>query len=279
MAAEIRLGTTSFTGTGWPGSFYPKGMSPTDYLHHYSTRFDTVEIDSTFYRVPKPETVQTWAAKTRPGFIISLKFPRIITHEKVLLDCDEEFESFIGAAKILGEKLGPMLLEFPHFNQDLFTGPARFIQRLHSFFKKLPAVGYKFAIEVRNKDWLEPQLVDLLREYNVALVLQDQSWMPRSEALLEKFDPITADFAFIRWHGDHKGILKRTNVWNRTIFDRTAELRTWVEVCEKLQKREIRQYIYANNHYAGCAPATIELFRSLCHERGIMTPLNITPTP
>jgi uncharacterized protein YecE (DUF72 family) len=130
----------------------------------------------------------------------------------------------------------------------LFTGSARFFQRLDAFIKKLPSVGYKFAVEVRNRDWLEPQLADLLREYNVALVLQDQSWMPRLGVLLDKFDPITANFAVIRWHGDHKGILKRTNAWNRTIFDRTAELRTWVQACGELQKRGIKQYIYANNH-------------------------------
>jgi uncharacterized protein YecE (DUF72 family) len=69
----MHLGTTSFNCSGWPGSFYPKGLNPTEYLHHYSTRFDTVEIDSTFYKIPKLDTVHTWSARTPPGFIISLK--------------------------------------------------------------------------------------------------------------------------------------------------------------------------------------------------------------
>ena len=273
MGAEIRLGTSGFTAEGWPGAFYPGGMKPLDYLQYYSARFDTVEIDSTFYRLPKVETVNNWALKTPPGFVFSLKAPRAITHEKILLDCHEEFERFSNAAHVLGEKLGPILLQFPHFNESVFSSSVQFISRLNAFLNKLPRGGYKFAIEIRNKDWLTPWLADQLREHNIALVLQDQSWMPRAEVLLEKFDPITADFVVIHWQGDHNGIEKRTRVWNRTIFDRTAELRTWVDFCRKTQKRGITQYIYANNHYAGYAPGTLELFRSLCHEKGITTPL------
>jgi uncharacterized protein YecE (DUF72 family) len=273
MAPEIRLGTSGFTADGWPGSFYPEGMKPPDYLPYYSTRFDTVEINSTFYQLPTVETVTNWALKSPPGFVFSLGVPRVITHDKILLDCREEIERFINAANILGQKLGPILLQFPHFNSSVFSSSAQFISRLDEFLNKLPRGGCKFAIEIRNKHWLTPWFADQLRGYNVALVLQDQSWMPRLEVLSEKFDPITADFAFVRWQGDHKGIQQRTKVWNRTIFDRTAELRTWVDFCGKIQKRGIKQFIYAGNHYAGYAPATLELFRSLCHERGIVTPL------
>jgi uncharacterized protein YecE (DUF72 family) len=99
--------------------------------------------------------------------------------------------------------------------------------------------------------------------------------MPRAYELFEQFDPLTADFAYIRWLGDRKEIEKLTRVWSRTIVDRTAELQSWVTVCEKIQKRAITQYIYANNHYAGFAPATVELFRSLCRSKGIETPLNV----
>jgi len=87
------------------------------------------------------------------------------------------------------------------------------------------------------------------------------------------------NIAFMRWQSDHKGILKRTKVWNRTVFDRTAELRTWVDFCGKVQKRGIKQYIYADNRYAGYAPGAVELFRSLCHEKGVATPLSSTTEP
>ncbi|MGA8304979.1 MAG: DUF72 domain-containing protein [Candidatus Acidiferrales bacterium] len=275
MAGEIRLGTSSFTADGWNGSFYPKGTKSSDYLGYYSSRFDTVEVDSTFYRCPTIEAVRNWALKTPPGFIFSLKVPRTITHEKVLVDCDKEFEQFVNTVDVLGEKLGPMVLQFPFFDEEVFTTPVQFESRLKAFFVKLPRVcDYRFAVEIRNKYWLKPRLLDVLRENNVALVLQDQSWMPRPKDL-ENYDLITTDFSYIRWLGNRKDIEKLTTTWNSTIIDRTADLQTWVDVCEKIQKRGITQYVYANNHYSGFAPATVELFRSLCKVRGIETPLNV----
>src|ERR1700751_6358910 len=134
MAAQIRLGTSAFTAAGWPGAFYPRGMKSRDYLSFYSTRFDTVEVDSTFYRCPTIEAVSNWALKTPPGFIFSLKVPRTITHEKVLVECDKEFEEFFGTAQMLGERLGPIVFQFPYFNKDVFNSPVRFLDRLKPFF-------------------------------------------------------------------------------------------------------------------------------------------------
>jgi len=124
------------------------------------------------------EAVNNWAIKTPPGFIFSLKIPRTITHEKFLVECDKEFEEFVGAANVLGEKLGPMVFQFPFFTDSVFSDPIQFVSRLQAFFKKLPRGGCRFAVEIRNKYWLKPRLLDLLRQNNVALVLQDQSWMP-----------------------------------------------------------------------------------------------------
>jgi uncharacterized protein YecE (DUF72 family) len=274
VTARIRLGTSSFTADGWNGAFYPKGMKSAEYLRYYSSRFDTVEVDSTFYRCPTVEAVHNWAIKTPPGFIFSLKVPQTITHQKILVDCEQEFEEFVGTARVLGEKLGPMVFQFPFFTDSVFSSPIQFVSRLQAFFKKLSRGGCRFAVEIRNKYWLKPRLLDLLRQNNVALVLQDQSWMPHPQNL-ENYDLITADFSYIRWLGNRKDIERLTTTWNATIIDRTADLQTWVDVCEKIQKRGITQYVYANNHYSGFAPATVELFRSLCKVRGIETPLNV----
>jgi uncharacterized protein YecE (DUF72 family) len=275
VSAQIRLGTSSSTADGWNGAFYPKGMKSTEYLRYYSSRFDTVEVDSTFYHCPTADVVNNWALKTPPGFVFSLKIPRTITHEKVLVDCDKEAEEFVTTVDVLDEKLGPMVFQFPFFNDTLFTTPVQFESRLRAFFKKLPRVSdYRFAVEIRNKYWLKPRLLNVQRENNVALVLQDQSWMPHPKEL-ENYDLITADFSYIRWLGNRKDIEKLTTTWNSTIIDRTAELQSWVDVCEKIQKRGITQYVYANNHYSGFAPATVELFRSLCKARGIETPLHV----
>ena len=193
----------------------------------------------------------------------------------MLVDCDKEFDQFVITVDVLDEKLGPMVFQFPFFNEMLFTTPVQFESRLKAFFKKLPRVSdYRFAVEIRNKYWLKTRLLDVQRENNVALVLQDQSSMPHPKEL-ESYDLITADFSYIRWLGNRKDIEKLTTTWNSTIIDRTADLQTWVDVCERIQKRGITQYVYANNHYSGFAPATVELFRSLCKARGIETPLNV----
>ena len=276
MSTQIRLGTSSFTAEGWNGSFYPKGMKSSDYLRHYSSRFDTVELDSTFYRCPTIEAVRNWAFKTPPGFIFSLKVPRTITHEKVLVECDKEFEEFIGAAHVLGEKLGPMVFQFPYFNRDVFNSPVQFLDRLKPFFKRLPRVGgYKFAVEIRNKWWLTKRFADLLKENNVALVLQDHSLMPSAERVFSTIDPITADFVYIRLLGDRKAIEAKTTVWNQVVEDKTASMTSWVDVCQMVQRRGIPQYVYFNNHYEGFAVASVERFRRLCAAKGIGTPLNV----
>jgi uncharacterized protein YecE (DUF72 family) len=93
MTAEIRLGTSAFSANGWQGSFYPRGTKTADYLKFYSMRFDTVEVDSTFYRCPTIAALNNWALKTPPGFIFALKIPQTITHEKLLLDCETESKS------------------------------------------------------------------------------------------------------------------------------------------------------------------------------------------
>jgi hypothetical protein len=87
--------------------------------------------------------------------------------------------------------------------------------------------------------------VDLLRDHNFALVLQDQSWMPGPWEVTEKIDPINADFSYIRWLGDRKEIEKITTVWNKTVVDRTAELQSWVDVCQKIKKRGVSQFQYS----------------------------------
>lgn len=271
MASPIYLGTSAFTANGWPGAFYPKGTKSANYITYYATRFDTVEVDSTFYCCPTVTTVEGWARKTPSDFIFSVKVPRIMTHEKVLIDCDADFKQFIETMSCLGDKLGPMVFQFPFFNQSVFTSDVQFVSRLKAFFKQLPK-GYKFAVEIRNKHWLKPKLIDLLQESNVALVLQDQSWMPGPDKLFEKFDPITADFSYIRLLGDRKGIEKITTVWNETIVDRTTALATWVDVCQKIRKRGVTIFVYANNHYAGFAPATVELFRKIGTDRGLEIP-------
>lgn len=150
MTAEIRLGTSSFTATGWASAFYPRGMKQADYLRFYSTRFDTVEIDSTFYAIPTVEAVENWAIKTPAGFVFSVKAPQVITHEKVLVGCDWDCEKFDQTVSFLGEKLGPIVFQFPFFNENVFDSPVQFLSRLKLFLKGLERLGKrKYAVETQ----------------------------------------------------------------------------------------------------------------------------------
>ena len=220
---EFRIGTSAFTAAGWEKAFYPEGMKAADYLSYYATKFNTVEVDSTFYRTPSVATVNGWNRKTPTGFLLAAKIPQVITHEKILQDCDEDLKHYLETMDLMGDKLGPLLFQFGYFNRDAFEGGGDFMARLEPFLKKLPK-GYKFALEIRNKNWLSKSFFDLLREYNVAYALIDQAWMPRVSEIFEKFDPITADFAYMRLLGDRKGIEQKTKVWDKVIVDRSREL-------------------------------------------------------
>src|SRR5260370_35323723 len=149
--ADIRIGTSAFTAAGWDGSFYPRGMKPADFLSFYATKFDTVELDNTFYRTPALSTVQGWYAKTPPGFLFAAKVPQVITHEKVLVDCDEDLSHFLRTMEALREKLGPLLFQFGYFNKSKFNIESEFLARLKPFLQLLPK-AFSYAVEIRNKN-------------------------------------------------------------------------------------------------------------------------------
>jgi len=242
-------------------------MKPAEYLTYYATQFDTVEVDSTFYRTPAISTVKGWYAKTPPGFLFAAKVPQIITHEKALRDCDDDLKHFLSAMDGLREKLGPLLFQFGYFNKKSFQDVKDFLALLAPFLKKLPK-GYRFSVEIRNKNWLVPEFVETLRERHVALALVDHAWMPRPKQWFQKFDPITSDFAYVRWLGDRKGIEEQTKTWTKIIVDRGPELADWVEVLKTVHQRKIQILAFANNHYAGYGPGTIEQFRELWRSKG-----------
>jgi uncharacterized protein YecE (DUF72 family) len=259
QSAHIRVDTSAFTAAGWEQAFYPAGLKPADYLTYYATKFHTVEVDSTFYRTPSAATVNGWERKTPAGFILAAKIPQTITHEKILQYCDEDPKRFLETMDLMGDKLGPLLFQFGYFNKTAFKSGKEFLTRLEQFVKKLPK-GYRFAVEIRNKQWLTAEFFDLLRAHKVAYALIDQAWMPRVSEIFEKFDPITADFTYIRLLGDRKGIERQTKVWDKVIVDRSKELMSWVNVCQRTIRRGVSTYVYVNNHYAGFPPATVEQF-------------------
>jgi uncharacterized protein YecE (DUF72 family) len=263
---RLHLGTSSFSHESWVGSFYPAGTRAGDFLPLYAERYDTVEIDATWYRIPSKAQARSWAAKVPNGFRIALKVPQVVTHEKVLVDCGEEMKAFLDACDAMGDRLGPILFQFQYFRRDAFASVDAFLGRLAPFLETLPP-GRRYALEVRNKGWVGAPLLDLLRRHRIAYALIDHPWMPPGDELVRKLDVVTSDFAYVRWLGDRKGIEARTESWDRLIVDRTAEMERWVPTLASLLERNIELFGYFNNHYAGHAPGSIELLRRVWRER------------
>lgn len=260
----LRLGSSSWSAPSWEGAFYPAGMESSATLGFYARQFDTVEIDATFYRTPTAKMVEAWRDRTPPGFLFAAKVPQVITHEKILESCGEELGSFLRVMESLGDKLGPLLLQFRYFRKDEFPVPGPFLERLERFLPALPS-GMRFAVEVRNKSFVTDRLLDLLRRYRVALVLLDHPWFYRVDQLLKKPGALTAEFCYVRWLGDRRAIEAKTTRWDALIVDRSKEMRGWIEALRPIV--ESRPVVgYFNNHYAGYAIGSIRRFREMWAE-------------
>ena len=262
---HLLLGTSSWSSADWVGPFYPKNLKPGQFIQAYARRFPAVEIDSTYYSIPSRSMVTGWREKTPPGFIFAAKVPGVITHEKVLRDCQSEFKSFLSNMELLGDRLGPLLLQFPYFNRNVFPSREPFEKLLRAFLKTIPT-DFQFALEIRNKNWISWDFLELLRDHSVAFALVAQAWMPRIDTLAKALDLVTAGFCYARFIGDRKGIENKTKTWDHVIEDKTDEMRVWVAELKKLTDKGVKTYAFFNNHYAGFAPGSVKIFEDLWEE-------------
>jgi len=244
-SGRLLLGTQGFSFDDWVGPFYPVGTDKKGYLEAYARHFPTVEIDSTFYATPRETVVAGWRDRTPDGFVFAAKFPRLITHDKKLDGALGDAEFFVNTMQTLGDKLGVLTLQFAYdFTPD-------YAEALDAFLGRLPA-GPRYAVEIRNRDWLKADLGELLSEHGAALVLQDLHYMP-------KLDWTTADFTVIRWLGRRKDV----EVFDRIQIDRTAELEAWSQRVQAFLEEGLDVYGYFNNHFAGHSPASARQFAEM----------------
>jgi uncharacterized protein YecE (DUF72 family) len=265
LPEELLVGTSSWSNADWVGPFYSADLQPGQYIQAYARRFRAVEIDSTFYGTPAPAMVRAWRERTPPGFIFAARVPRIITHEKVLRDCQSEFNNFLSHMELLDDRLGPLLLQFPYFNKTAFASREPFERLLRAFLKTLPA-GFKFALEIRNKNWISWDFLELLREHSVAFCLVAQGWMPRIDTLAKAVDVVTADFCYARFIGDPRRLENQASRFDRMREDKTDEMRVWAGELRKITGRGVKTYVFFNNYYAGFAPGSAKLFAELWNE-------------
>ena len=185
-SSQIRVGCSGWQYRHWRELFYPKGLAQTRWFAFYAEHFDTVEINSSFYHLPKASTFEKWRDEAPPGFCYAIKANRFITQAKKLLDCEEPMERMMTATRHLGDRLGPMLYQLP-------PGMKINLERLETFLKILPS-GVTSVFEFRNGSWYDPETYDLLDRYGAGFVVHD---MPGSRSERIAVGPVV----YVRFHG------------------------------------------------------------------------------
>ena len=228
---EVWIGCSGWNYSHWRnGVFYPPRLPPREWLAFYARHFDTVEVNATFYRLPGREVVANWVSVTPPNFLFAVKSSRYLTHVKRLRELGSGIELLYERIEPLvrSSKLGPVLWQLPAtFRRD--------DDRLGAALERLPAGRHCF--EFRHESWFAPEVYELLRRHEVALVIGDHPERP-----FQNYE-LTADWTFIRFHAGARGF--RGNYSKR-------ELEAWAERIEGWRGR-VDVYAYFNNDWEGFA--------------------------
>jgi len=229
MAGKYYIGTSGWHYDHWRGRFYPDKLSKPKWLEFYARTFATVELNNSFYHLPSEKAFGGWRNSTPETFAFAVKVSRFITHVKRLGNAEEPLANFLSRAKLLEEKLGPLLYQLPpnlHRNDRL----------LESFLSMLPG-DLSHVFEFRHQSWLTPEVFDLLRRHGVGFCIFD---MPDLTTPLE----VTADFAYVRFHG---------STWMYGGCYSDEELDDWAHRITKLAQSVKAVYVYFNNDAEGFA--------------------------
>ena len=251
---EFFIGCSGWSYTAWKGPFYPPNLESSEWLRYYSQKFDYVEIDSSFYKIPNQFMVMNWVRKTPDNFRFAAKFPKIITHDKHLVDVKDEVELFLKVMEPLREKTLALLIQLPP-SMEIIPG-------LEGLRQLVPLLDSKFryAVEVRHQSWFQDLAYNFFANNNLCMV-----W---SQLAGIRTPPIvTTDFLYVRFIGDRS---IDENNFGKIQKDRVLEMSKWarrVKRVEEEKKKENKELslamIAANNHYAGFGPGTANMFRKM----------------
>jgi uncharacterized protein YecE (DUF72 family) len=184
VSVQVLTGTSGFSYDEWKGNFYPEKMAAKDRLAYYARQFPTVEINNTFYRMPKEELLQGWAAQVPPDFRFAIKASKRITHDRRLKDCGELVTYLVRVASTLGPRLGPLLFQLPpNFKKD--------VPRLEAFLAEMPE-RRRVAIEFRHASWFDDEVYETLRGEGAALCVADTGEEPAAPLVA------TTDWGYLR---------------------------------------------------------------------------------
>lgn len=185
---SIHIGTSGWLYKHWKGRFYPDNLAEKKYLKYYSEHFLTVEVNSSFYHLLKNESTLNWVKSVPKNFVFAIKASRYITHMKKLKEPEKTTINFFECVKPFGGKIGPILFQLPpNFGYNA--------ERFKSFCEILPKC-YKYAFEFRNPSWFNNETYNILRQNNAAFCIYNLGHLQTSKE-------VTADFAYIRLHGNY----------------------------------------------------------------------------
>jgi len=229
MADSIHIGTSGWHYDHWVGPFYPEDIAKEDFLAFYGDRFQTVEINNSFYHLPKKETLKKWRDTVGAGFVFSVKASRYITHMKKLKDPEETLSPLLEVVHVLNPKLGPILFQLPprwRFN----------LERFRHFLKALPD-GHKYAFELRDPSWHDPRAYEAMAERGVAFCMYELAGTRSAKE-------VTTGFVYIRLHGP--GAAYQGRYSTESLSGWAGAISTWVR-----QGKEV--FCYFDNDEAGYA--------------------------
>ena len=258
MEIPIYVGTMGWSYADWNGIFYPNETAARDAIALYARAFQAVEIDSTFYGTPREATVKHWKTSTPDSFVFCPKVPRAITHDAGLIDVLEPLREFTRTMRLLGAKLGPMLLQMP---PDFTRAELPALRDLLPVLAELQDPAVRFAMEFRHRSLLGEDVSELLRQHNVALVSADYAPMPK------RFDP-TADFAYLRLIGRHGAFPHH----RAPQADKTPDIEKWAGAIRANEDKFRAAYVFCNNDYEGYSPDTCNKFKRLVGQEATERP-------
>jgi uncharacterized protein YecE (DUF72 family) len=235
MAGSIHIGTSGWSYKHWKGIYYPPNLPARQWLSFYTNDFNTTEINSSFYRIPTIETVQSWISQVPQDFVFCPKMSRFLSHMKKLRSPEEPLERFFAVFEPMKNRMGPVLIQLPsylHFNYDV----------AEYFYKLLATIyrDYRFVMEVRHSTWLEEVSLTLMSKYNIGFVIsQSGDRFPYSEM-------VTAQDVYVRFHGPAE--LYASSYSNETLMSFAEKFRGW-------QAEDHNVWAYFNNDIFSYAPA------------------------
>jgi len=248
---RVYIGTSGWIYPHWGGGvFYPPELRQEEWFNYYSRHFRTVEINNTFYCLPKREVFENWRRSSPDGFIFVVKASRFITHMKKLKDPASSTRNFLTNASGLGEKIGPVLFQLPPFWNLNLERLREFVQYLNSQ-EIIPNI--KVVLEIRNPTWFCPEVFQILRENNVALCFAD--WPD-----LKVREPVTADFIYLRRHGPTS--LYSSGYSDEELARDAREIKNWIK-----EGKDV--YVYFNNDAHGWAVKNAKTLEEILRNEGI----------